>query len=304
MDFPTQRIGAAITIVLLVFDTDCSPVEPLDPRAIPRKRYDTAGAVDLVHAFLPKQMPIEDRCIRYAMLSDVVKAKRMVPREDLVHLLSLDEESLNNRYRQLDPLKDLTPFYMAAIDSYRATQLRPPMLDIVECLKLIDTDPARLYLNNTELIVILDLYRKVLESPETIIDLSEYHVLSNSPFRLSLEALFEANSVKSAISHPPTRINETSVPLNEASSSCVRSTHVPIEQRLEFTRHTKREYQRRVRREQPYRHRESARLRKQRSRLLEPEMMREKDRISRKRSRLTGSSINRNLALKGDSGES
>lgn len=294
MKLPVRWICTAITIAFSVLDIGCSPDDSKDQhKRLPKRCHDIADAVDYLHKYLPAQMPIQEKCKRYALISDIVKIKRLPPRKDIIHLTMLYGPSLDRRYQQLDN-ESLSAFYMNAIDTYRSSELRPPMLEIVECLKQIDSPPVKIYLTKPELTIILDLYKKILDSPETTIDLNNIDLSTHkSAFRSSLEFLFRANLVGSVGSQDhTTEAYATELPASDSDESKDNFPYIKFQSmteeqlkkaQLQLRRKRERKRQRVVRKERPYRHREQERLRKQRMRILMPNVIKEKERIRQRK---------------------
>lgn len=152
---------------------------------------DVTEAVNRMQRSLTHQMPIEEKCIRYAILLSM-SAKTGVPYGLTVsQLAKLNIDVLRKRYREIDTEK-LGSLYMSTIDRYRASQLAPAFLDLVECLKRSDLPIVSMYLDE-ELFLLFNLYRKVLynNEPANQIDLRTVDISRFHPsFRLSLRSLF------------------------------------------------------------------------------------------------------------------
>lgn len=285
MDSYVIWICTLTTIIPFVAESSCSPIDPAhDGTDIPKRCCDVPQAVDYLHRYLPFEMPIEEKCRRYAIVSDIVKTKRVPHINDLIRVLELAEEPLNDRYQRLN-LEDLIEFYMRVIDSYRASQLRPPMLEIVECLRRFGTPAVETFLSKPELVLILDLYRRVLDSPEQTIDLNNIDLDQyNAAFSESVKILFGefGGQQGSYAADSGSRYNANSDDDFEDRLSHVLSQPMTEEQREKALHDLRRERERRrqriARRQKPYRHREQERLRKQRNRILRPDALREKDR--------------------------
>lgn len=151
-------------------------------------------ALDYLHETLPIQTPLEDRCKRYAVVTSFMTAKGRPQHQAKSSLGKLSVGEINRFYRKLEAKGELPLLYMTAIDGYRASKLGPPFLELIECLKRIDRPCVDTYLNNPELLLIVDLHKQVLRRPETKFDLANIESADFSPaFLRSLECLFRNN---------------------------------------------------------------------------------------------------------------
>lgn len=246
-------------------------------------------AVDFMSQLLPDQMPLQERCKRYTLLFQFIKEKRLPSRHEVFRLSEISAEEVSKRYQEIDA-RDLSEFYMIAIDGYRASKLSRPVLELCECLSLIGTPYGEMYLKNPELTMTLDLYKRVLESPETKIDLGKmelrnFHPASQQRLKILFKEYLKDSDVSSDNSTELKRGRgrPVSEPPRSSGIPPARRRKVPIagvtdeeliEQRRKRNRDLGRGRLRRFRERHPSRHREQERLRQQRLRILNPELVR------------------------------
>lgn len=83
---------------------------------------------------------------------------------------------------------------MSAIDNYRTSQLVPPVLDLIECLKQIDVPLVEKYLDNDELKMTIYLYQQALDSPFKHIDLDNFDLDKfHTALRVNLRAILRGH---------------------------------------------------------------------------------------------------------------
>lgn len=149
-----------------------------------------SDALNRLHAALPGNMTLDDKCRRYAIASSILGTTGGAREQVVADILQLEENTLLQHYRNINPV-DLGPLFMNAIDGYRLSQLGPALVDVVECLRRLDTPPARNFLKKKEFNIIMQLYNQVLHSPDTKIDLSGFNFDKMHPsFKVSLVNLF------------------------------------------------------------------------------------------------------------------
>lgn len=231
------------TFITAISHIGCRPDG--EGRIIPKCR-DASDMVDCLHNYLPEDMNLEEKCKWYAVVWVIISGKGRPHFKRLTDALKLDPDEVNRLYQDIDR-NDLGGLFMNAIDGYRISVLRPPFLELVECLRMIDTPVVDRYLKSDELKLIIDLYKQVVQSPDVKIEL-DLHALSNfhPAFRTSLKNLFSKYSSDS-----------------EMTSGSVDRQKTTVQSR----------------------HRERERLRQQRLRLLHPEVQRTKERLKAKRKR-------------------
>lgn len=224
---------------------------------------DVPEALDYLHDTYLSSMKIEDKCKVYAIVAFLLGARGRVHRKYVTNLLSMHEVELNRHYEKLQSNDELGKLYMLTIDTYRASShLGVPFLDLVECLKLIDKPYAWAYLDSAELKMIIDLYRRILEAPDTKIDLKQLDLTAFHPsFEISLKHLFRKHLQKEDLSDGELYLIDES---DEEPQGGEAKTEQ--QQSTEAERALKRREQRR--KLAAHRHREQERLRKQRRRIL------------------------------------
>lgn len=241
-----------------------------DDEVPPSKFYDSVDAMDYLHHSSPTQATIEERCKRYAVMASSL-ASRGPPRHLTMSLvLKMSEENVEQFYRRLDAKDELAPIYMAAIDGYRAASyIGPPFLELIECLKRLNRPYIKYYLENPELILILDLHKKIVQYPDMKIDLNSIDLRKFSPaFRISLENIFQKNLIVDSSDNQDrgdgAGASFSDQPTNEGGQqSSTEHSKVQIGPQRMVTTH---------------RHREQERLRKRRLYLLRPDVERSKKR--------------------------
>lgn len=250
-----SRIFTSIFLyVLIPTYLSCSPSGRYNIN-LTRKCIDIARSVSRLHSMFPGNMSLEDRCKRYAVTSSILGSKDRSRRVAIDTVVG-DVHILQRYHDEIFPA-DLGPLYMNIIDGFRLSQLEPALLDVIECLHQVDTPAAKAYLGNREIGVIIDLYNRVVRSPDTKIDIDTVHCLSKHPaFGMSLIRLFTKY-----LPNAPTIDLDKRI-LGASSSSTSTSKRLLT----------------------PYKYREFDRLQKQRQKIMEPESFLEKARI-RKRKR-------------------
>lgn len=175
----------------LAGDIDCvrnkdkTPIHPI----LAERFQDVSRAINYMHKYLPSDMTMDEKCKRYAVLSTKPISEKL-PHETVTNVIKMNNDDLDRYYNEID-VRRMIWNYMVAIDRYRVTQLAPPFIDIVECLRRIDTNEVRRYLSNPELLVILDLYKQALGLPDTTIDIRGLNFTKfHHSFRTTIENLF------------------------------------------------------------------------------------------------------------------
>lgn len=231
-------------------------------------------ALNYIHDSLPGNTPLEEKCQRYAVLLSM-SATLGVPYElSVSKLIMLDGYSLNLQYQKIDA-DDMSSFYMSAIDRYRITQLAPPFLEIIECLRMIDKPFVKVYLSNDELKIIVDLYKMVLGMPVTMVNLSGADLRTFHPsFQKTLRQLFQGHlNFDHTDDLPEPRHNSRWRMINFADQNELNSLGLLDDKQLaaEWQRQQRAIRQRRYREKHVHRRREWSRLTQQRLRLLNPD---------------------------------
>lgn len=271
-----------------------------------------SAAIDDLHDCLPKSMSLEIKCKFYAVMLNIVASKGQSHRKAAAFLSKLDSNELNLLHHLIDE-HYLASLYIDAIDGYRFTSLRPPFLDLIDCLRPINRTFAKIYLSSEELTTTAELYRHVLRWPSARFDLGQLDLGPHTPeFRISLENLFRDYLI--GASSPQSQIEECQPSSQQSTQPAVlpvkkrplaptpprqERQDTPEEeyelspeqleqQRRDRRRETNRERMRKRRQEDPEWYREQDRLRQQRLRLVNPDGVRarERDRQRRRRARL------------------
>lgn len=232
---------------------------------------DINGAMDYLHAALPEQMSLEDRCKRYAALTYFLPPRGQPQPITVLRACKLSAEEIDQVYRRLELRDELAVLYMTVIDGYRAaSHLGPPFLELIECLRRVDRPYVEAFLNQPELVTIAYLHKRILESPDTMIDLDSIDQQHFTvAFRTSLENIFKNNL-----------ISETQTTQDREQGNRTDSSHLYPNIGGERKAH-------RRRRElvTSHRHREQERLRKRRLHILQPNVVQAKTRERQRRFR-------------------
>lgn len=156
------------------------------------KSNSIAQAINFLHESFPEQMPSGERCKRYAVLSSFLASKGRHHSKAMSQFFQMRDDDIDLYHQTL--ADQLPGIYMAAIDAFRASDLGAPFLELIECLKQIDKPFIRAYLDNPELILIMDVHKQILQSPETKIDISSINLDQFAPaFQTSFLYLFKSN---------------------------------------------------------------------------------------------------------------
>lgn len=151
---------------------------------------DVAQALNHMYENLPAQISIDEKCKRYAVLSFMALSERLPYRKTVLDVISMDEDELNKQYDEMH-VNSVIYVFCSAIDRYRITQLAPAFVDVVECLGRIGVPEVRTFLNNKELVLVVDLYKQVLGLPGAYIDVDKLDLTQFSPaFRSRFGSLF------------------------------------------------------------------------------------------------------------------
>lgn len=226
---------------------------------------DVAEAMNHLYERLPQQMVLEDRCKRYIVMTSFLKPKGRLHTLALQKVLKLSEAKLNRIHQELQARGELDELYMAAIDGYRAaSSLGLAFLELVECMKRIDSPLVKNYLEGAELKLILELYKQVHESAHTKINLDQIPGLKryHRAFIVSLMHLFR-DRIHS--DNPLYR----SLMYRKGDESSSSGPAPPIDEKNDAAVRAKRRDERRYFAE--HRHREQERLRRRRIKLIHPE---------------------------------
>lgn len=255
MDLPIRLCVVIATIMMR--NSECMPhVYDNDDKFTNIRCTDTNDAMDYLHSSLPDQMPLEQRCKRYAVIASYLTSKGPPQHWAMCRVGSSDEE-IEQLYRRFDA-HELATLYMTVIDGYRAASyLGPAFLELIECLKRIDRPYVETYINNPELTLIVDLHKQVVQSRDTMIDLDSIDLRNfSTAFRISLENIFKANLIGDTL------ITQNQVDNKDPGASGPNKLEIGEQKVPRFRR----------RLISTHRHREQERLRRYRLRILQPHM--------------------------------
>lgn len=281
-----------VPVALLIINSyiDCTPKEASDDRW--RRCKGISDMTNFMHRSLPADMPTLDRCKKYAVLLSIAATGGMPNQSTVAKLAEENMERVDKLYQTLE-ISELMNRYMTAIERYRVTKLAPAFLDIVDCLKLMNLPVVNKYLDNEELIIIIDLYKRVLGLPATRVDINNLNLYRFHPtYRVSLAYLFNGyfefdHLVTEEVPYRPNVRTELAGVAEPTRNLDVdqRSPLIPEPSEREQKLKAQREHQRKYRQSHTYQERERARLQQQRLRLMKPIMLREQERLRRRRRR-------------------
>lgn len=129
-------------------------------------------------------MSLEARCERYAVFLTMAQVRDVTNELALLQMSGLKEDTLDLLYEEISTA-ELAARYKSAIEVYRSSHLQPAFIDLVECMRRIDTVAVRNYLGDPELAVVVNLYERALITSESI-DLSSF----DPSIRATLSKLF------------------------------------------------------------------------------------------------------------------
>lgn len=228
--------------------------------------HDMSDALSHMHQHLPSHLSMDDKCKRYAVLALDAKTYLNPNEQTSENVLALDTDELDELYREMGSEQKMSLF-MSVIDRYRATQLAPAFLDIVECLSLIDAPEAEAFVNHEELTLISDMYKRLLGRQDLQMDISAVNLTTfSSAFISALGNLFTGYYDINTSRQP--HIILTSFGADGKSvSKLIASTSTSHHKSSRLSPD-----------EVTFRRRERARLERRRKRFLEPDRVRELDR--------------------------
>lgn len=217
-----------------------------------RKSINIAETASYLYSMFPNNMTLEEKCKIYAVASSLAGSKDPLRREVDIDIVYHDKQRKQRYYNEINPV-DLGPLFMNAIDGFRLSQLEPALIEIIECLRHVDTLGAKTYLEDKELKIISELYHRVIQSPDPKIDLRAIDLSKFHPaFEASLRHLFRKYLADSGSQFNADQ-NVSDASRSEASYSDQFQTS--------------------------YRMRELERLRNHRRRVMQPEAYRESNRL-------------------------
>lgn len=261
---------ALLFVVANARPIECGPVIYDDKDFAFVECTDITDAMNYLYNSFPDDMSLEERCKRYAILSSLSSSKGRPHNKVMSRYLRFSDESVDKKYQLLDREDELPATFMSAIDSYRAaSQLGPAFLVLMDCLRQFDRPYIKTYLNDPELVLIVDIYKSILRSPDIRIDLSRIDLDQfTSAFRTSLKNLFRDNLID------PFPSSRTS----DYGTSASDQTHIHRPDVLEEQPKKSDRQQDEEAMVTTHRHRERERLRKRRLKLLQPNLERFKKR--------------------------
>lgn len=165
---------------------------------------DVAESITYMYNQLSSDMPLEEKCKRYAILSSKALIERLPYQRTALYVATMDESRLNQSYKDMN-ISQISSALIAAVDRYRITKLERPFIDIIECLKQLNMSSVQEYLKDDELVIILDLYKQVLGLPSSMIDIKSLDLGQFHPaFASTLKVLFRGRLDSDTIlSHIP-----------------------------------------------------------------------------------------------------
>lgn len=168
----------------------CSPIENVNID-VTTPCNDVTEAMDRLYGSLLDQMPLVARCKRYSVLLSMIETTDVTYQLALLQVAALEDNILDRLYDEIKVV-DLAFRYMTTINIYRASHLGQAFIDLIECLKGFELPLVKEYLNDPELVMIADLYKRALGPPAIVIDLDSIDLKAFRPeFRTNLEKLFE-----------------------------------------------------------------------------------------------------------------
>lgn len=295
MDYSTRCILFAAALFIIPTFISCVTTDRQGHRNARCKV--AAEAVDCLYQVLPKNVTLEEKCKRYAVISTIIISQGQALHKAAMFLTKLDESEVDLLYRQIDEA-DLVTLYMNIIEEYKITTLRPPFLDLIECLGRLNQPHALLYISNRELILIAYLYELILRTPTMRIDMDHINLSEFHPsFQARLKELFSGHLKGDTIhksqydeihSHAKTQflMSLRQQELKRRREDHARSNVDPQQDlRREKRRIRNRERSRRLRIEDTEKCRELDRLRQRRLRMTKPDVVRARERIRQQRRR-------------------
>lgn len=283
MDLLTLRL--VVVIVVAGCDVGCSLAynrEWLDEFSNVQCNS-TTDAMNYLHQSLLDNMTFEEKCKRYVVLTSLFSSSSKGPHSrSMSQFLKLTDQNIDQYYRRLNDFDELPVLFMAAIDAYRAeSNLGPPFIELIECLKKFDRPYIETYLNDPELVLILDLHKQILQSPGTKINLAKHieHQHFSPAFVTSLLNLFRNNVIGSSPMNPDPVLGDA-VGFHDQDP-------IPQEDFLEKQKKHLKTWREQRKMVTSHRTRERERLRKHRLKLLQPdvERIKQRERHCRRRDR-------------------
>lgn len=307
MDCSCGWVCLAVTFCLTLNLTECCPTDKdgsKDQRCI-----EALEAIDHLYENLPVGVSLQEKCKRYAILSTLIVSRGQARHKAALFVSKLAEVELTLLCHRIDQ-GELVKLYTNLVEVYRAGGLRPPFLELIECLGQIDMPSAKAYLQSRELILIAKIYRHILLSPLSkididSIDLSQYRPGFETTLRNTFRDYLTAASKGGIGSSRSEVLNQQNLQPQKVNSAVSRfqmtirqqerqrrlrdeaklTAEEPEDIWRQRRREKNRERVRKLRQEDPERCREQERLRQQRLRIVKPDHVRAGERRRQKRRR-------------------
>lgn len=190
------QISHSITIALVVSTSCCIECIPTDSREKTESLVRCKSIPEMLnylYRLLGDHLSVSEKCKRYALILSITASGLSLFEPTIDHLSALTQETVDEHYSKMGA-KRLSALYMSAIDRYRTSQLGPPFLELIECLRQLDGRVLDKYLDDKELQMIIYLYRQALESTDKRIDLDEFDLGQlSSAFRASLNQILRGH---------------------------------------------------------------------------------------------------------------
>lgn len=260
---------SSLTIALLVLG-DCIEGTAPRNRIVLTKRFKSlTEALNYFYDSVSDYMPLDARCRRYAVMISMFEEGTALYDTTVANLAARHEYLLNQQVQGMDDVR-LSSMLIYAIDKYRSTELAPAFIDLLDCLREIETDAVQKYMGDRELIMIETFYRKVRRSPDMKFDLASLEMFKFHPtFMSTLRNLFgdyikDESSAGATTSQDPKKSKDPSTS-NKEGPSAEGDALDDLIVKLEHGKLSRR--------------RERDRLRQRRLRILKPEQIRERERV-------------------------
>lgn len=273
-----QALCVAVLLASVLDNIDCKP--KVDQNEL-ISCDDIPEAINYLYEHLPDRMALEEKCKRYSVMVSMIKPRGRMHNRAVKRILKMTDDRLNKVYEELKQSDELGAHYMTAIDGFRAaSMLGPPFLELIECIKQIDSPVVQLYLEGDELNMILVLYKRVLDSPGEKISFNDVHHLRRfrPAFLKSLIHLFKDNVQFDPAIYQTLGDSVIENPEGPPVNQYILEGPMTESRRL---------YERRQERRRlaTHRHREQERLRKHRLKLLNPLLEQERSRLRQQQRR-------------------
>lgn len=279
--FRWRRPIITLAVLFVINTIACTPIEN-DIHKETRRFKDTTKALNYMHELLPDNISLEEKCKRYALLLAMAAATGPNHESDVHELVRMDNRQLDERYQAIDDNR-LGLLYMRATEKYRIGRLARPFLEIISCLGKIDTLSARRFLNDPELLIIVNLYKQSLGLPAVTISLdkikAQFHPMFLASLRNLFEGLLDVDHLCETSQIRPARRYKNKSDLGDFAESSNSNTVRRKPLSLEMKRIRQNLHQQTFRERHLIRQRERSRLASRRRRILNPDHVRERNRV-------------------------